>query len=68
MARRPTRSHAAAAKEAARRDALPLRFTADYPHVTVAKTTFYKAGMVLQVPPDVRKAALAKNKAVVDGE
>jgi len=68
MARRPTRSLAAKAREAARREALPIRFTADYDHVTIPVTTAYKAGMVLQVPPDHRKAALTKRKAVVDGD
>ncbi len=68
MARRPTRSHAADAREAARREALPIRFVADYDHVTIPVTTSYKAGMVLLVPPEHRKAALAKGKAVVHGD
>ena len=68
MARRPSRSQATAARQAARRDALPVRFIADYDHVTIATTTAYKAGMVLTPPPEHRKAALAKGKAVVHGE
>lgn len=68
MAKRPTRAQAAAARAAARRDSLPIRFTADYPHVEPDKTTVYLKGMVLLPPPEHRAAALAKGRAVVDGE
>ena len=68
MARRPTKAQAAAAREAARREAAPIRFVEDYDHHTLARTTAYKAGMVLTVPPEHRKAALEKGKAVIDGD
>lgn len=68
MARRPNRSLVDAARKAAARDSLPIRFTADYDHVTPAATTAYKAGTVLLPPPEHRAAALAAGKAVVDGE
>ena len=72
MARRPrsgpTRSQAAAAREAARRDSLPIRFIADYDYATVPTTTAYKKGMRLMPPAEHRKAALAAGKAVVDGD
>lgn len=68
MARRPTRAQAAAAKKAAVRDSMPIRFTADYNHVEVMKTTAYKEGMVLTPPPEHRRAALSMGRAVVDGD
>ena len=65
MARRPRRSHVTAA----RRGTAPIRFIADYDHVEVTRTTTYKAGTVLiDVPMDVRRGALATGKAVLDGE
>lgn len=68
MARRPTKAQVAAAREAARRESAPITFTADFDYVTIAKTTAYKAGMTLIVPPDHRKAALASGKAVISGD
>lgn len=68
MARKPSRSQAAAARKAARIETMPIRFVADYDHVTPNVTTSYKTGMVLQAPKDVREAALAKGKAVVDAD
>lgn len=68
MARRPNRAQVAAAKKAAARDSLPIRFTSDYNHVEPLKTTAYKAGMVLTPPAEHRRAALAKGRAVVDGD
>jgi hypothetical protein len=68
MARRPSLSLAAQARASAKRDSLPIRFVADYDHVEPGKTTAYKKGMVLMPPPEHRAAALAKGKAVVDGE
>lgn len=68
---RPTRAQAAAARAAALAapdDSLPIRFVADYDHVTLATTTAYKAGMILSPPPKHRKAALKKGKAVVHGQ
>lgn len=68
MARRPTRAQAAAARKAASRDSLPIRFTADFDFVEVHRTTAYRAGMVLMPPPAHRKAALAAGRAVIHGE
>lgn len=68
MARRPTKAQAEAARKAAAREHLPLRFVEDYDHHTLAVTTSYKAGMVLIVPPEHRAAALASGKAVIDGD
>lgn len=66
MARRPRRSHAAAARKSS---TAPLRFVADYDHVETMTTTTYRAGMVLiDVPMAVRRGALATGKAVLDGE
>lgn len=53
----------------ARRSRKPLptgriRFISDYNHPEGDRTTAYKKGMVLEVPPTHRKAALAKGKAV----
>lgn len=64
----PTRAQVTEARKAAAREALPLRFTADFDYVEPGKTTAYKAGMVLTVPPDHRKAALESKRAVVDGD
>lgn len=68
MARLPTRAQAAAARKAAARESLPIRFTSNYNHVELGKTTAYKAGMVLIVPLEHRQAALGKGKAIVDGD
>lgn len=67
MARRPRRSHVAAARKASK----ALRFTADYDHVETMTTTTYKEGTTLISLPDaVRRGALAAGKAVEvsDGE
>lgn len=69
MARRPSRAQAAAARAAAAREFLPIRFIADFDFVTIPVTTSYKTGMILMPPPEHRKAALDKGKAVIhDGK
>lgn len=64
---RPSRSQAAAARRAAADALKPIRFIADYNHVTPAVTTAYKAGMIILPPPDHRAGALAAGKAVIYG-
>lgn len=65
MARRPSRSQVSRARKAQASDPWPIRFVADYDHVTVQQTVVYRAGRVLDNPDaDLRTAALASGRAV----
>jgi hypothetical protein len=64
MARKP-RNPAVAAARRSQRASPPIRFVADWDHVTPARTIAYKAGMILEPEPEIRAAALAARKAVV---
>lgn len=46
----------------------PIRFTADYDHVEPLRTIAFKAGMILDLEPGIRAAALASKKAVEHGD
>lgn len=65
MAKRPTKIAVRRARQAQADAEPPIRFLADFDHVTVPLTIAYKAGHEVDEPsPALRAAALASGRAI----